>query len=176
MRRILLSCAILGVLTLSAPAAFARSQAATGPGYLVVRNAAGDGRVDGPPVVTLAVHGFVLGRVKKENQARIDIIQLPSQGNQGAPTAAGPDGAKAIRWHGLPGQRFSGSGFRFRAPNGYYRVVVRGSGVYLFAGGSGSVKLHGSSLTPEADGEYSIDGGAFRSLPKHVVTRRIGQG
>lgn len=176
MRRILLSCAILGVLTLSASAAFARSQGATRPGYLVVRNAAGDGRVDGPPVVTLAVHGFVLGRVKTENQARVDIIQLPRRGNQGVPTAAGPDAAEAIRWNGFPGQRFSGSGFRFRAPDGYYRVVVRGSGVYLFVGGRGSVKLHGSSLTPKTDGTYSIDGGGFRSLPKRVVERPIGRG
>jgi hypothetical protein len=176
MRRILLSCAILGVLALSASAASAGSRAAAKPGYLVVRNAAGDGRIDGPPVVTLAVHGFVLGKVKGENQARVDIIQLGARGNQGAPTAAGPDRASAIRWNGLPGHRFNGSGFRFRAPGGYYRVVVRGSGVYLFAGGSGSVKLHGSSLTPTADGRYSIDGGAFRSLPKRVVKRRIGRG
>lgn len=176
MRRILLSCAILGVLTLPASTASAGERALTKPGYLVVRDAAGDGSVDGPPVVTLVVHGFVLGRIKSQNEARVDILQLPSQGNEGTPTAAGPEKAKTYRLNRLAGHRFSGSGFRFRAPGGYYRVVVRGSGIYLFAGGAGRVWLHGSSLDPSADGTYSIHGGPFRSLPKGIVKRQIGRG
>jgi len=51
---------------------------------------------------------------------------------------------------------------------------VRGSGVYLFVGGHGNVTLHGSSVYPGADGAYSIDGGAFRSLPKRPLRQKFG--
>lgn len=173
MRRILLSCAILGVLTLPAAAASASGKGGTRPGYLVVREAAGGGRA---PVVTLVVQGFVLGSIGPQNQATVDIVQLPSKGGQGAPTAAGPDTAETFRWRGFVGHRFIGNGFRFRASSGYYRVVVHGSGVYLFAGGHGRVWLRGSPFEPKTDGDYSIDGGRFRSLPTHVLERRIGHG
>ena len=141
MRRILLSCALLGVLTLPA-AAVARSSAPAKPGYLVVRKAAGDGGVNGRPVVTLVVRGFVLGRVSQE--ARVAVYYLPSKNARGR--AAGAQGADVstsaqCAWHGLPGKEFSGSNFRFRAIGGFYRVVVRGSGVYLFAGGHGHVTV-----------------------------------
>jgi hypothetical protein len=48
--------------------------------------------------------------------------------------------------------------------------------VYLFAGGRGTVWLHGSSFDPSSDGTYSIDGGSFRSLPKRIVKQHIGPG
>jgi hypothetical protein len=174
MRRILLSCALLGVLALPA-AASALAQAPARPGFLVVRKAAGDGGVNGAPVVTVVMKGFVLGRISQE--ARVDIYQLPSVRGQGAPQVAGADVSKtAVRWHRLKGVQYSGSGFRFRAMGGFYRVVVRGSGVYLFAGGRGSVRLRGSSFDPHADGMYSIDGRAFRSLPAKLRQRKIGRG
>lgn len=179
MRRILLSCAILGVLTLPATAAFAGAGAGTKSGYLVVRNAGGDGSADGPPVVTLAMRdGFVLGRVKPQSEVKVDVYQLPSKGGQGGATAVGPDvSSTTVRWHHrFIRHEFKGVGFRFRALGGYYRVVVRGSGIYLFAGGHGTVTVHGSSLDPSGDGNYSIDGGAFRSLPKRVVKSQIGRG
>jgi hypothetical protein len=176
MRRILLSCAILGVLTLPAAAASARAQQAAAPGFIVLKDAANDGGSTGRPLTTLVVHGFVLGSVKQKGEARVDIYQLPSKGGEGAPTAAPPDAAqpKPIRWHGLPGREFRGTGFRFRALGGYYRVVIRGSGVYLYAGGQGHVTLRGSSFDPSSDGTYSIDGRAFRSLPSRVLKRQIG--
>jgi hypothetical protein len=178
MRRILLSCAILGLLALLPAAASARAQAGARPGYLVVQNAAGDGGVNGRPVVTLVVRGFVLGSVKQQDEARIDVYQLPSRGGQGAPQGAGAGdwSRKAVRWRTLSGTEFYGNGYRFRAMGGFYRVVVRGSGVYLFAGGrNGSVTFRGSSSNPYSDGKYSIDGGRFRSLPVHL-TRRLGRG
>jgi hypothetical protein len=55
-------------------------------------------------------------------------------------------------------------------------VVVRGSGIYLFAGGSGKVTLRGSSVYRNADGKYSVNGGRFRSLPAPAVKRTIGRG
>jgi hypothetical protein len=175
MRRILLSCVLLGVLTVPA-AAVARPSAAAKPGYLVVKKAAGDGGVIGRPVVTLVVRGFVLGRVSQE--ARVAVYYLPLKNAGGVPQVQqGADVRTSVRqWHKLPGKVFRGSNFRFRAMGGRYRVVVRGSGVYLFAGGHGHVTLRGSSVNPRADGTYSVNGGTFRSLPQGSVQRKIGGG
>ena len=170
MRRILLSCAILGVLSLPAAAASAPVGPAGKQGYLVVRNAANDGGVNGAPVIKAVLRqGFVLGSVGKKDEARVDVYQLSSNGAPSGPAAAGSVPSKRVRWHGLPGREFNGSGFRFRAIGGYYRVVVRGFGVYLFAGGHGNVTLHG-------EGTYAVDGGAFHPLPSRVLQRGIGRG
>jgi hypothetical protein len=173
MRRILVSCAVLVLLTLSAGAVAGASAAK--PGFLVVRKAAGDGGVNGRPVATVVVRGFVLGRVSQE--AEVDIYHLPSASGQGAPLVRGADVSTAsIRWHGLPGKRYSGSNFRFRATGGFYRVVVRGSGVYVFAGGRGKVWLQGSSVNRRTDGMYSVNGRAFRSMPTRLLKQQIGRG
>jgi hypothetical protein len=176
MRRILVSCAVLAVLTLPA-AATARAAGAAKPGFVVVRQAVGDGGVNGRPVVTLIVKGFVLGRVSQE--AQVKIVQLPSVGcQQCGPQVSGADvSSTAIKYRGrFGGKAYSGSSFRFRVQGGFYRVVVRGSGVYLFAGGQGHVTVQGSSHYPHADGRYSVDAGRFRSLPKRPVRRKLGGG
>jgi hypothetical protein len=175
MRPILLSCALFAALAFPVAAATGAPTQAR-PGYLVVRQAAGDGGVNGHAVVTVVVHGFVLGSVSPQDEAKIDIYQLPSPGGEGAPLTTPGVTRQDIRWRGHSGHEFNGSGFRFRATGGYYRVVVRGSGVYLFVGGSGNVTLHGSSFQPRQDGTYSIDGGRFRTLPTRSVTRQIGRG
>ncbi len=176
MRRILLSCASVAVLMLPA-AASARARAHVAPGFLVVRKAAGDGGVSGRPVVTVVVEGFVLGRVSPEAQARVQIFQLASAAGGGAPQPAGVNVSHSpVVWRSFAGTQYSGSGFRFRALGGAYRVVVRGSGVYLFAGGQGRVTLHGSSVYPGADGAYSVNGASFRSLPAEPLKRTIGGG
>jgi hypothetical protein len=173
MRRILLSCVCAAVLLLPA-AAPAGARVHTSSGFLVVRKAAGDGGVQGHPVVAVVVEGFVLGRVTQE--ALVDIYHLPSPAG-GGPQVAGADvSSRPIRWHGFAGKEYSGSGFRFRAIEGAYRVVIRGAGVYLFAGGHGSVTLHGSSVYPGSDGAYSLDGGQFRSLPARPLKQLIGGG
>ena len=174
MRRILLSLAGVALLALAA-AALAGAAGKAKPGFLVVRKAQGDGGLFGPPVVTVVVQGFVLGRASQE--ARIDIYQLPSTGGGGLPQAVGPDVLRTtVHWRGFKGTRYSGSGFRFRAIGGTYRVVIRGSGVYLFAGGHGTVTLHGSSVYRGSDGAYSLGGRAFRSLPASPLKLPIGSG
>ena len=174
MRRILASCAALVVLVL--PAAASAGPSGRANGYLVVQRANGDGGVHGRPVVTLViVQGFVLGRVSQ--QARVDIYHLPSASGEGKPQAFGADVSQhPLRWRGRPGVEYSGIGFHFRAIDGAYRVVVRGAGVYLFAGGNGSVTLRGSSVYPRSDGRYSIDGEPAKSMPANPLTRPIGRG
>jgi hypothetical protein len=158
------------------PAAASAAPSARTDGYLVVQRANGDGGVHGRPVVTLViVQGFVLGRVSQ--QARVDIYHLPSASGEGKPQAFGADVSQhPLRWRGRPGVEYSGIGFHFRAIDGAYRVVVRGAGVYLFAGGNGSVTLRGSSVYPRSDGKYSIDGEPAKSMPANPLTRQIGRG
>jgi hypothetical protein len=175
MRRILLSCATVAALVLSA-AASAGARGAPTAGFLVVQKAAGDGGVHGRPVVILVVQGFVLGRVSPRGQGRVDIYQLPSATDKGTPQAVGDVLRSPVRWRGHLGTRFSGSGFRFRAIDGAYRVVVRGAGVYLFAGGNGSIVLRGSSVYKHSDGKYSLDGERSNSMPTIPLTRAIGRG
>src|SRR5437660_1038411 len=176
MRRILLSCTTVAVLVLPA-AASASARASGTPGFLVVKKAVGDGGIQGLPVVTVVVHGFVLGRVSPNAEALVDVYQLPSPAGNGEPSAVGVDlTRRVVRWRGFNGSQYSGSGFRFRATGGDYRVVVRGSGVYLFAGGNGSVRLRGSSVYPNADGTYSIDGRPWLSLPTQLLSIPIGGG
>lgn len=163
------------ITVLAVPAAAAgRATGSTKPGYLVVRKAASDGGVNGKPVVIVTLRGFILGRVSQ--QGKVDIYRLPPAS---APQVTGSDvSSRSIQWHGLPGRRYTGSDFRFRATSGggFYRVVVRGSGVYIFAGGHGKVWLQGSSNNRQPDGTYSVNGSAFRSMPTHQVKRQFGRG
>jgi hypothetical protein len=173
MRRILLLLA--GAVLLALPAASAAGAAGRSEsGFVVVKNGLGDG-LNGPAVVTVVVHGFVVGRITQE--ARVDVYHLQTAGGGGAPSAAGPDVKKgSVHWRSFTGNEYRGSGFRFRAIAGFYRVVVHGSGIYLFAGGHGSVKLRGSATYPRTDGTYSIDGRRFQSLPRRQVERSLGGG
>jgi len=172
-RRILLICTALAVLVLPASSAGSSGRVATG--FLVVREATNDGGVTGSPVATVVVQGFVLGRVSQEG--RVDVYHLATPHGYGAPQAAGADVTRSsLHWRRFSGVEYSGSSFRFAAINGAYRVVVRGSGIYLFVGGRGSVTLRGSTAYPTGDGEYAIDGKAFHSLPSQPLTRAIGGG
>jgi hypothetical protein len=180
MRRILLSCVAVAVLLLPAAAsARAAAHARSKPGYLVVRKAAGDGGVNGNPVVTVVLRkGFVLGRVSVRQEARVDIYHLQSAKGEGTEQTSGADipGHPAPRWHGLPGVEYSGTKFRFSAIGGFYRVVVRGAGIYLFAGGRGTIKLRGSSFSRNPDGSYALNGAGARSLPSRPRTFELGRG
>jgi len=175
MRRILVSCATVAALVLPAVAS-AGARGAPTAGFVVVQKAAGDGGVHGRPIVTLVVQGFVLGRVSPRGQGRVDIYQLPSATDKGTPQAVGDVLRSPVRWRGHKGIEYSGSGFRFRAIDGAYRIVVRGAGVYLFAGGNGSVLLRGSSVYKQSDGKYSVDGERPNSMPTIPLARAIGRG
>jgi hypothetical protein len=170
MRRLIFICVLLAGLSLPA-VAVARAQTHAKPGYAVVRNAAGDGGVNGHPIVTAVVHGFVLGSVS--SQGRVDIYQFAGEAT---PQTTANVRKTSIKWNGRPGNEYNGTGFRFRATGGYYRVVVRGSGVYLYVGGQGTIAVHGSSFNKKSDGKYSINGSVFRSLPAKRTTYRLGQG
>jgi hypothetical protein len=173
MRRILLLLAGVAILALPAAAtARAQSHHAT-PDFLVVRNASTDGGVSGSPVATVVVRGFVLGKIAQEGA--VQIYHVASSAGSLAAQVAGVDvQRRAVTWHGIPGTEFSGSDFRFRAVGGVWRVVVKGAGVSLYAGGVHSASLHGSRFSPGTDGTYSFNGARFASLPAGVVTLELG--
>jgi hypothetical protein len=174
MRRLMPICALLAGLSLPAVAAARAPAVGAKPGYVVVRNAAGDGGVNGHAIVTLVVRGFVLGSISPQGEAKVDVYYLSGEA---APQTTPNVQKTSVKWKGHPGQELgSGSGFRFRATGGYYRVVVYGSGVYLYVGGQGTVTLHGKSYNHLSDGTYSLDGSTFRSLPTSPVKRQIGRG
>lgn len=171
MGRILLLLAGAAVLALPA-AADARRPSTPPRGFLVVHNASTDGGVAGGAVATVVVKGFVIGRVAQEGA--VDIYHLTSGPGSPAAQATGATvSRRAVFFRTVRGTEFSGSDFRFRAVGGVWRVVVYGAGVSLYAGGALRVTLHGSVAYPSADGEYSIDGGRFVSLPSGLVTRRF---
>ena len=174
MQRILLLLAGVAFLALpTASAARAQNhQQHPGAGFLVVRNASTDGGVTGPSVVTVVVRGFVLGEVAQEGAVELYLVD---PGTNSAPAQVGGAGVtrRRVTFGDLQGTEFIGSGFRFRAVGGVWRVVVHGSGVSLYAGGEGSVSLHGQVANPYADGDYSFNGGPFASLPSGVVKQRL---
>lgn len=174
---------VIGVVLLAAAgsagaAVFAPS---TGDGTLVVQNADnGDGIAPGTrPVVTLVIHGFVIGQVAE--QGRIQIYDLDST-DQSEPEVTGAlshsDVSRTV--HTLTGTQtqtgtqWTGTGFRFRAIDGTYRVVIWGSGVYLFASGDkGQVWFTGQQDPRVPDGRFSLNGDDWRSLP--IVGTRLIQ-
>jgi len=164
MRRILLLLASAAILAPPVSAA-ARPHGHAIPGYLVVRNGSADAGVNGSPVVTVVVQGgFVIGRIA--GQGKVALYHASTA----VPQAAGVGvSSRKVFYHHIPGLEFSGSGFRFRGVGGVWRVVVYGSGVSLYAGGVKQASLHGSVSYPNGDGEYSLNGRRFVSLPSAVV-------
>jgi hypothetical protein len=167
MRRLIVTCAVLAAVA-GVTAAAALTQVPSS-GTLVVQNADnGDGI--GPnarAVVTVVVHGFVIGRV--QDQGRIRIFDLDPT-DQTPPEVTGAlshqDVSRTVDGQQQTGTQWSGTNFRFRAVDGTYRVVIWGSGVYLFASGDqGQVWFTGNADAPGSDGRYSLNGGDWHSLP-----------
>jgi hypothetical protein len=161
---------LVSLLALAAPAAASAVRGSVGDGWLVVQGGDnGDGigtnahPYDARPVVTLVITGFVIGHVS--DQGRILIYDL-SAADKDTPEVTG---ATRVRDLSLPkggdGTMWTGTDFRFRAVQGTYKVVIWGSGVYVFAGGQGTVTVTGSNDTPRQDGKYSLNGGSFVSIP-----------
>jgi len=159
MRRLAIFC--LPLIALVAPAtALALRNVQTGDGQLVVQNGSAP---RGVPVVTLTVNGTAIGHVSTGSPDQFDTVVIYDPNNTGG---IGASGATDLTRSSPAAQRTKlvGSDFRFRAAGGIYKIWIYGSGVDVFAVGSGKVTLQGE---PDGgnDGRYSLDGGAWRSLP-----------
>jgi hypothetical protein len=156
MRRLVLFIASLAAL--AAPAAVLAAKDAPNDGSLVVKNgAAGKG-----PVVMLVITGSVIGEVT--GQGRI-VIDAGATGDPPEVTGAGAAKPVATDKDGTARQWASADGFKFRAVDGRYTILIYGSRVNLTAVGKGKVRLAGDPDAPKSDGRYSLNGDDFRSLP-----------
>lgn len=153
MRRTVVSFVFL--VALAVPAAGLAVHLAPGDGTLVVQNGTAP---RGTPVVTLVIRGAAIGHISGFGTIVID--DLTAGGS--SPEVTGAIWRKDI---GDTTQKWGGTDFRFRAVGGIYKITVYGAGVDLVASGHGNVILAGSPDTPARDGQYSLNGGDFRSLP-----------
>ncbi len=154
MRRTVVICALLAALAV--PAAGLAVHLAPGDGTLVVQNGTAP---RGTPVVTLVIRGAAIGHISGFGTLVIDDL-TPADGSSPEVT-----GAIWRRDSGDTATKWGGTDFRFRAVGGVYKITVYGAGVDLVASGHGNVILAGSPDTPTRDGQYSLNGGDFRSLP-----------
>jgi hypothetical protein len=150
----------VSLLALAAPAAAWSMTQAPGDGTLVIKNGAAP---KGVPVVTLIITGAAIGRIS--NYGTI-VIDDSTPLDPYSPEVSGFDWHKdvsptATKWVGGG----LGTGMKFRAVGGTYKITIYGSGVDLSAVGSGFVTLSGIPDTTTGDGVYSLNGDTFRSLP-----------
>jgi hypothetical protein len=61
----------------------------------------------------------------------------------------------------------TGDNLRFRAVGGKYKIVLKGSGIFLSAVGRGTATIDGSGDDPsiDSDGAFSLNDSPYRSLP-----------
>jgi hypothetical protein len=123
-------------------------------GTLVIRNGIG---TPGVPVMNLRIDGAVVGEI---DGGRV-VIDDPDASDGPAATVAG-----ATRSRDISGTAtvYTGSHMRFRAIGGLFRIRVYGYGVNINAVGLGTMKMTGAPGVL-ADGQYSINGAPFQSLP-----------
>ena len=125
----------------------------------------------GRGVVQLRFRGAVIGRLAHGSVRIYDPVAN--------------DGSGADFWgcdHGGPHdlsdttQICTGDDIRFRAIGGRYGVTARGSGIFLSAVGRGRVTLNGigdPDLGILNDGQYSLNGGDYQSLPDDTETFQL---
>ena len=155
MRRLALFCAFL--LAVAAPAVALAAHEGF-DGSVVVKNGTGSGKT---PVVVLHVTGSVIGEVDGQGKITVDpgVGGVPPQvTGTNLATQSDPDSTSQT-WKSGP------DGFKFRAVNGTFTILIWGSQVNLVALGKGWVKLAGSQDIPKSDGRFSLNGDDWKSLP-----------
>jgi hypothetical protein len=162
MRR--LAFLLLALAAVAVPAAALATTSAVGDGTLVVQNGqAPDSGPDKAPVVRLTINGSVIGKVVGQGRIIIDTgVKSPLPEVNGLGVTSQPSaisGDTATVWKGGP------DGFKFRAVGGSYTIVIFGSDVSLVAVGTGSVQLAGTPDLGKGDGQYSLNGDPWKSLP-----------
>lgn len=162
MRRLAIFCLPLIALVAPATAAALGTRSATSDGTLVVQNGAAP---RGVPVVTLSVIGTAIGHVSTGSPDQLDTVIIYDMNNTGGVGASAANGAYLTKTSPTDQKtKLVGSDFRFRAAGGAYKIWIYGSGVDVFAVGTGKVTLQGQS-DGNRDGRYALDGGTWHSLP-----------
>ena len=116
---------------------------------------------DGVGTADVVARGGILGQIAR---GRVLIRDLPDR--------VGTDvNVWGADWKRVVDSRttvYGGTGLRFRALGGAWRVRIVGRGIDASAAGRGEVTLRG------ARGTFSIDGGSYRSWPEDATTYQFG--
>src|SRR6476646_5850305 len=153
----------LALAGLAVPAAALAAKDSPNDGTLVVqRGQAPDSGSDKAPVVSLKITGSVIGQLTGQGKIIID-------GGAKSPPAevTGQNVTRKISAISDTATIWSGGadGFKFRAVDGTYTILIYGAGVNLVAVGTGSVQLAGMPEWGKGDGMFSLNGDPFKSLP-----------
>jgi hypothetical protein len=154
MRRVLFACALFA---LSLPAIAVAFPSAPGDGTLSVKNA--NGRID------VVITGAFIGSC---DNCRVWVTD-PNPRDGTGPIVSGEE--EEIELSDTK-TRFAGRDLRFRVIGGFFRLVVRGSGIDGSAVGQGDVTLRGWINNT---GTYALNGGERRQLPFEPLTLRLGE-
>jgi hypothetical protein len=162
MRRFAILC--LPVLALALPATALALRDAPGDGTLVVKNGSAP---RGVAVVTLSINGTAIGHVSTGSPDQFDKVVIYDPNNTNDIGASLTNGAPSLTRTTISDTKtsFVGSDFRFRAAGGVYKIWIYGSGVDVFAVGTGKATLQGMPNPGASDGRYALDGGDWHSLP-----------
>jgi hypothetical protein len=151
---------LIGVILLALPAGAGALKGGPGDGTLVVENALG--------YVTMTVRGGIIGRF---DSGTIEIFD-PVPGDGPPPVVRG-----ATQRERLGPKRVSYTGdtdVRFRLIGGVYRVRITAIGIDVSAVGRGTGVLDGSGFSDQQSGRYSLNGGAFQTMPSTATRFTIG--
>lgn len=152
------------LIALAAPATAFALRDASGDGTLVVQNGSAP---RGLPVITLVIDGTAIGHVSSGSPDQLDTVVIDDVNNTNDIGASLTNGAPSLTRKTISDTetKFTGSDFRFRAAGGVYKIWIYGSGIDVFAVGQGKVTLQGTPGAGTTDGQYSFNGGSWRSLP-----------
>jgi hypothetical protein len=112
---------------------------------------------DGRGMVTVRARGGLIGRLERGTVTIFDLT--PRDAN--VPVVSGDD--RPVLAIGANGLRYRGSGIRFRALGGNFRVVIEGRGIHVSVVGRGEGFLEGDVFDP---GLYSLEGADCRKTPE----------
>lgn len=157
MHRLLVAIGVLGLALPAAAGALARGP---GDGTLVVDNANG--------VVNLSIRGGIIGRF---DQGTI-VVTDPIEGDGPPPVLNGCEFKVRLTPKRTECDS-SGSEVRFRLIGGFFRAHIDAIGVDVSVVGRGFAELDGSGYTPQP-GRYSLNGGAYRPMPKLATPLTLG--
>ncbi len=116
---------------------------------------------DGVGSADVIARGGILGQV---DRGRVLIRDFPDRGGTDI-NVWGADWRRAIDSRTTV---YGGTGLRFRALGGAWRVRMKGRGIDASAAGRGSVTLRGTR------GTFSVDGGSYRDWPDDAIRFRYG--
>jgi hypothetical protein len=157
MRRLLVTMLVF----LALPAAAQARLDDKGDGTLALKSVSGR--------VVLTENGTALGRIEANGEVKV-IDRLDPNSAPRDPADLQIFGFDAVRTNKNGTVSYLGDGIRFRIVGGWYQVRISGVGIDISAVGKGTVQVQG------VEGQYSVNGAAFRGVPLIATETRFGTG